>query len=190
MRIFSIALCHSSPSGISSNINHWRESPFDSNSWTLYCCNSTSSLNKSRIKRGSLCEGYRKDSSISMDNISTKNQRNFESWLFHGDFLHLIGILNFPNIDNGADSTINKSLNNILWYGLISTGHLEKLSNFFFNSHNGEILLDSFLYIFWTFNLLNHILQMLKINSLTLHLNHLLLANINTHCNNKKVDIR
>ena len=118
-----------------------------------------------------------------MDNVSAENQRNLESGLLHDDFLHLVGILDPPDVDDGADSSINKSLDDILRDGLVSTGHLEKLPNLLLNGHNGKILLNGLLDIFLGFDLLDHGLKLLEINSLTLHLVHLLLTQVNSHSN-------
>ena len=69
--------------------------------------------------------------------------------------MNLVGVLDFPDVDDGADSSISNGLDDILGDGLVSTGHLEELSNFFLECHDGEILLDGLFDIFLGFDFLD-----------------------------------
>ena len=116
-----------------------------------------------------------------MDDISSQNQRYFESGLLHRDFLNLIGILDSPNVNNGTNSTINDGLDNILGYVLISTGHLKELPYFFLYSHNGQVLSDSFFDVFWGLDLFDEGKELFKVQSFSPVLLDLLFGEVEAH---------
>ena len=128
-------------------------------------------------------KGDGEDGSVAVDDVPSEYEGDFESGLLHDYFLNLVSVLNSPDVDDGADSSVDEGLDNILGDGLVSTGHLEKLSYFFLDGHDAEIFLDSLLDILIGFDFSDHRLELLKIKSLTFKLVKLLFTHVETHWN-------
>ena len=116
-----------------------------------------------------------------MNDVFSDDQRDFESRLFHGNFLHLIDIFQFPHIEKSAHSSVLQSLDDLWGQCFVSIRNLLQLSYFFFESHDGEILLDGNLNVFFCLDLLNKELKLLEINSFAFQFIHLLFGWSDSH---------
>ena len=183
MGVLAIALGHSAPPRVSCDVHHRGKGPFDADGRTLSCSYPATPFHKGRVEGGGLGEGDGEDGSVAVDDVPSEDEGDFESGLLHDYFLNLVGILNSPDVDDGANSSVDEGLYDILGDGFVSTGHLEELSYFFFDGHDAKIFLDGFLDILIGFDFSDHGLKLLKIKSLTFKLVKLLFAHVETHWN-------
>lgn len=91
-RILAETLGNSSPSWISSDINHGCESPLDAHRRAFDSSNSTACLCQGGVEGSCLREWYGKDGSKAVNDIFADEEWYFKSGLFHGYFLHLVDV--------------------------------------------------------------------------------------------------
>lgn len=181
MSVLTIPFCDPSPPGISCNIDHRSEGPFNS-SWRAFdSCYSASLLNQRRIEGGGLGKWNRKNSSKSMDHIFSDQNWNFESRLLHGDLLHLVNRLHFPCVKERADASWSDSSDNVLRKVLIAIGYLLQLTKLFLDRHDRKKLFDCLLDIFPCFDVTKVVLLFVKIDVVRFELLYLLLRDYLSH---------
>ena len=183
MRVLAISLGHPAPPRVSGDVHHRRKGPFDSDGRTFSCSYPATSFHKGRVEGCGLGEGDREDGPVAVDDVPSQDKGDLESGLLHDYFLNLVGVLNSPDVDDGADFSVDEGLDDILRDGLISAGHLEELSYFFLDGHNAEIFLDGFLDVFIGLDFSDHGLELLKVKPLAFKLVYLLFAHVEAHWN-------
>src|SRR6266404_7027418 len=104
--IFSGALGHSSPSGISRDIHHRRKSPADSARRGLVRRHARGPLHQLRIPTGSETQRDRKFRAKSVNHIETEKERYVQAGLLHHDALEGIHLACGRDIEERPDLSL------------------------------------------------------------------------------------
>ena len=130
IRVFSGAFRYPSPPRVTGNVKHRRECPSDTGGRCLDSGHSCTLLHDGRVEGRCLTEWNREDCPESVDYVTAHDDRNAETASFHGCFLHCIDFFGINAVEYGTDSSGCNIFN-----GIVASGKLIHLTNFFFNGH-------------------------------------------------------
>jgi len=107
-----------------------------------------------------LGEWYGEDGPVSVDDVLADDEGYLESGLLHGDFLHLVDVLQLPHVEEGPHCSLSDLLDDFGGERLIAVGDLLQLAHLFLEGHDGQKLLDGCLYVLLCLDAADHLLEL------------------------------